>query len=398
VDRSLSLHAAQLAAEAFNGHPSYAVLTMDDIARVAEVDATGQALGVQQSAEWLQKVGNLANAKLLVTGSVGQVGRQTLLTLELVDSATAVVKNRVTQSLTSAGELQTAVPKAVASLMGWHAQTATAFKLPTGQSVSFAVLDLAPNGVTKDVASSLTQVLSVELKRIHGASVISHDDIKAMLQLQEQKSKLGCDDASCLAEIGGALGADKLVVGSIAKIADSYLVALRLLSVRTVKVESRISESFMGGEDQLIRAVRHAGRRLVGVDVTDGGTLALSASEPGASVTVDSRLVGSLPMKPVSGLKPGQHLVRVQKRGHFDWNGSVYVDPGDTTALWIELNPIPLKWYQKWWVWTIMSSVAGGFVLGTFVAATLAAGVGFAGYRFLNEKPPESGSGSVTVR
>src|SRR5688572_28936372 len=77
-----------------------------------------------------------------------------------------------------------------------------------------AVLDLKAVGLEADKAQALQtalgSVLSAETARL-GHQVISMADIAAMLAFEKQRYLLGCDEASCLAEIGGALGVDLML-------------------------------------------------------------------------------------------------------------------------------------------------------------------------------------------
>ena len=204
-----------------------------------------------------------------------------------------------------------------------------------------------------------------------------------MLNLEGQKQVLGCDsDTSCLAEIGGALGVDKLVVGQVGKLADNFIISLRLISPTTAKVDNRISENFVGTEATLIPAIRTAGRKLLGIDSKDPGSLGVSSSESQATVFLDGKEYGSLPMPPIQDLTPGRYNLRVLKEGFNTWNGDVYVNPLDNTAMWIELQAKPAMWYEEWWVWASVGGVVAG--VATTLAITLKAA-------------PTSGSGSAIV-
>ena len=59
-----------------------------------------------------------------------------------------------------------------------------------------------------------------------------------------------------VAEIGGALGVDCLIVGDVGKVAENFMVSLRMLDVNESLVLSRVTESFRGQEEQLLPAVR----------------------------------------------------------------------------------------------------------------------------------------------
>ncbi len=284
------------------------------------------------------------------------------------------------------------MPTVVARLFGVeNIDTRPKFKLTSGQKLSFAVFDLTPSGVSKEAAQNLTQILSAEIKRIEGTSVVSRDDLTAMLNLEQDKTLLGCrDDTGCIVEIGGALGVDKLVVGHVGKLSESYVVSLRMIDPREAQVDSRVTELYQGTEDQLIRAVRQAGRKLLGVGLDAQGTLAVSATEEEAAVYVDEEKRGELPMPPMGQLGAGRHTVRVVKDGFFAWRSEIYVDPGETTAVWARLEERPARWYQQWWVWTLV----GVAVVGSVTTAVLLTRAGETPSEFGSIKP---GDANVTI-
>ncbi|MCK5687854.1 PEGA domain-containing protein, partial [Myxococcota bacterium] len=223
-------------------------------------------------------------------------------------------------------------------------------------------------GVSKEIAQNLTQILSTEVKRVEGTSVIGRDDLLAMIQLDSDKSMLGCDDDSCMAELGGALGVDKLIVGNVGKLAESYVITLRLINARQAVVDNRVTESFKGEEDQLIRAVRHASRKLLGIETEHQGKIVVTSSQEEAKIHIDNEVRGTLPLPPIDKLLPGRHSVRVSKSGFYDWQGDFYVEPNETTVVWSQLKERPAKWYQKWWVW---SAVGGVVAIGATAAVMM---------------------------
>jgi hypothetical protein len=338
------------------------VSTTADVKDRMTLEAARQMMGCGEDSRCMAEASAAMRSDLLLSGSVGAIGNNLLLNLTLLDVRASRPVGRVSETFAGMDELPAVLPGALAALFGWEMeQTAPRFKLPEGKKVSFAVFDLAPSGVPKEVADNLAQILSVEIKRIEGASVISRDDMTAMLRLEQDKAFLGCsDDTSCIAEIGGALGVDKLVVGHVGKIKDSYVVSLRLIDPREARVDSRITESFRGDEDQLIRAVRHAGRKLLGVGSGAVGKLAVSSSEEEAEVFLDDQKHGELPMAPIADLRVGRHTLRVSKGGYFDFYSDVYVDPHETSAVWAQMDERPARWYQTWWFWTIVGTVVAG--------------------------------------
>jgi hypothetical protein len=81
------------------------------------------------------------------------------------------------------------------------------------------VLDLVPNGASRELASAATGMTGTQIDRVCVFKVITADAIRAMLAFDKQKQMLGCSDAGCLSEIGGALGVDYLVSGKVSLLA-----------------------------------------------------------------------------------------------------------------------------------------------------------------------------------
>lgn len=294
---------------------------------------------------------------------------QTVFNLSLVSDAGTVVR-AANRQVDESGDLLALLPAALNELLADETPTAGAakYRRPDAEQLSLAVFDLRALGVPVDLAKSLTQILAAELRQVDHTQVISRTDIVAMLELEAQKRRLDCaDDLQCLAEIGGALGVQKLVVGDVGRLGERSLVALRLIDVRGAVVDQRITEAFLGADDLFSSAVRLAGRRLLGVEAGDPGRLTIAGSEPGADVYLDEQLVGTLPLPPVEELAAGRHTLRVQREGFLDWRSDVYIEPGTGNAAWAALSERPAPWYRRWWVWAIAGGVVAGITIGLVV-------------------------------
>jgi hypothetical protein len=114
------------------------------------------------------------------------------------------------------------------------------------------------------------------------SEVIGQNDIDAMLGLERQKELLGCeDDMVCIAEIGGALGVDLLVVMRVAQIGSDWVLTSKVINIRDVRVETRSSDMVSGDVKALLKAVPQIVGRLFGHDGVDGA-LPSSPSESAA--------------------------------------------------------------------------------------------------------------------
>lgn len=359
------------------------VVTPKDIQSVVEVEKTRQLLGCQDDLACIAQLTAASDTDLVVSGSVGLVGRSNVLSLVLIDAKRAEPISRASESGTLQ-ELSVRAGEVASRLFGAKEEgKRPAFRLNQGQKMSFAVLDLEPAGVDPAAAKNLTQVLGVEIKRVEGATVISRDDLEAIIQKDKLDQLLGKDcDTACVAEIGGALGVDRLVVGTVGKLNGTYTIALRLIDPLRVVVDNRVTEAFQGPEEQLLRAVRQAARQLLGVLDPGAGSIAVSSPQTEAEVWVDSKLLGVLPMPPTDNFTSGRHAIRVSREGFLDWHSEIYVDPNETSAVYADLVEAPQAWYEHWWVWAI----AGTVVVGAGTAAILA-----------TQSSPETGRGVVTI-
>jgi len=134
---------------------------------------------------------------------------------------------------------------------------------PTSARPKLAILELrAGDGLSPKAAQTLTAIAVADAVRA-GFDVVSQADISAMLAFQKQRQMLGCTDDGCLAELGGALGADYLVSGDVARIGSRDHVALALLDARKAKVVGRSAGFSDAGDDTLAMAVQVRFRALL---------------------------------------------------------------------------------------------------------------------------------------
>ncbi len=121
------------------------------------------------------------------------------------------------------------------------------------QQHSVAVMGLKASGdVDQAMVRSMEDLLSNEIRAMGGLRVISRSDIIGLLNLEKQKRLMGCANDQCLAEIGGALGVDWMLTGTISDFGDTILVNLKLLDVRDVRVIASSSRKATGGKSGLV--------------------------------------------------------------------------------------------------------------------------------------------------
>jgi len=121
----------------------------------------------------------------------------------------------------------------------------------SGRAVKVAVLPLsALGGVAKETAQLLGDALAGELRKRPGVSVLTQGDISALLGVEKTRQMLGCTESGCMAEIGGALGADRIVHGSIGKVGGTLVVNLSALDARRSTATASVSERLHDADEE----------------------------------------------------------------------------------------------------------------------------------------------------
>lgn len=186
---------------------------------------------------------------------------------ELCPDGVASVTNETTfpnflgQLLTSFGAL------AVLNAPLWEPTTVSVVCARSSPRVAVRVVLLplaALGGVPEDTARLLGEALAGELRRKAGVSVITPADVSALLGVERTRQVLGCTDAGCMAELGGALGADRVIQGSLGRVGDSVVLNLVALDPRKARAIASASERLRAGDDDaLLDALPRVADRLL---------------------------------------------------------------------------------------------------------------------------------------
>jgi len=120
-------------------------------------------------------------------------------------------------------------------------------------------LPLVDDGAGPELTNTATSLTAVSLSRVPGLNVLSGDDVSAAADVEAQRQMLGCSEASCLAEIAAALGADRMVHGRVGRLGETVVITLSLFDVRSSSALGREvvqSKDVSSLPDDIDRAVR----------------------------------------------------------------------------------------------------------------------------------------------
>ena len=141
--------------------------------------------------------------------------------------------------------------------MSWPLVLSVLILAGPGEEPGIAVTDLkAIHGIENSLAEALNEILLASLKESgRFESVLGGSDIRAMVSLEQHKASLGCDDTSCLAQLGGALGVPLLAKSTLSKVGGHFVLTLKILAVDEASVKVRLVKT-VTEESALIGALQ----------------------------------------------------------------------------------------------------------------------------------------------
>lgn len=141
--------------------------------------------------------------------------------------------------------------------MAASAEAATSSESPERRRpLRIAVYRFDAAGLPDNVVTLAEQAMVAELRKLQRSSVLSFDEIEAMLDLEAEKQLMGCDAGSCLAEIAEALGADALVTGSLVAVDTTVQVAWKRIEPASASVTQTYTNTLQsGGGEEVLAAV-----------------------------------------------------------------------------------------------------------------------------------------------
>jgi len=201
-----------------------------------------------------------------------------------------------------------------------------------------ALIPLHPLGVPPELVRALQVTLRNELTALPEARLASEKELAEQL-----KREPDCDaKIACAALAASRAGARELIMGTASQLGDAYMIDLKLLDARSANELRRSTHPVSGSPDALIDTLREAVVQLLAPSRFVGAMKIEVPGVAGAMLFVDGKQVGATPLaKPIEGLAPGPHTVRVVAEGKAA-ETSAFVDVrfGQITNARIELKPL----------------------------------------------------------
>lgn len=105
--------------------------------------------------------------------------------------------------------------------------------------VKIAVMPMKAQRVEQTTVTILDDLLVARIDLLGDYSVITPDDIASVLNLEALKTTLDCSSVTCMAELGGSLGVEELIRGTVSQLGSKLILNLVRLKTRDAEIVKR---------------------------------------------------------------------------------------------------------------------------------------------------------------
>jgi hypothetical protein len=180
----------------------------------------------------------------------------------------------------------------------------------------------------------------VQAAQAQGRGVMGPEELARTLGENVYAQLQACrGDPACIGALRLPLRADRLVVGSLDRDDQSYLVRLRLLEMPSGRVVAELDRAVRIATRRLGPEVRTALPSFLRGQAPRSGSLELSANVDGAQLEVDGAPAGVTPIR--LSLSPGRHEISLEKSGYLAARRWVSVEAGKVTHEEVRLLRMP---------------------------------------------------------
>jgi TolB-like protein len=125
----------------------------------------------------------------------------------------------------------------------------------SGSKETISVYGLKSIGIPEILASSLQEHLESNLIKYDKYSVLSRNDIEIILKENNYRQANFRSQEDCVIKVGHIVGVDKVVTGTISKVGSTYNLVLKLIDIKTTKIEASANNKYSGSIDSLLNVV-----------------------------------------------------------------------------------------------------------------------------------------------
>lgn len=179
---------------------------------------------------------------------------------------------------------------------------------PARKPLTAAVLDLQARGVKKEDAQVLTDRFRVELFLGKGFRLLEREKMAEILKEQAFQKSGACEQSECAVEVGKLLGVNRMIIGSVSHIGETWTVMARVIDVGTGEIVQTAVLDRKGPIDELLQpGMQELAEKL--------GTAQQDAEATSPAVADTGRKTAGPKPKPGTSVIPMGEISRSLKQG-----------------------------------------------------------------------------------
>ena len=235
----------------------------------------------------------------------------------------------------------------------------------TDKTYGIAVMRLKGIGIAETEAEALTETLYTGISQIiltQGAKLTEKYSLLERSQMdkildQFQLQDLGCTDEKCAVEFGKILAVERIIIGSIGLVGETYNITGRIVDVESSKVIRSVSRRHEGKIDGVLDLMPLIGQELLtGVrppepvrpaqritpptaGAPENSYLSIEGTPAGADARLNGQSIGQTPVQ-FYALAPGRYTVTVAVAEHEEFTREVVIEPGKRHRLSYALSAV----------------------------------------------------------
>lgn len=219
--------------------------------------------------ECAAEVGQLLGAQYMISGSIGKLDQTFIVDVKLVSVTTGAAERTKTASFTGpiAG-LITEMEILAWEISGLKAPQSLLMKRTGSQkvtSMTVAVLDFSPRGISELEAQTLTDRFATEINKTGAAILVDRNVVNEVMQ-EQGYTQAECSSEECAAEVGAMLGVQFMISGSLGKLGETYTIDAKMFEVATGAAEKTINTTYAGKVDGLITEIEILAWEMMGLN------------------------------------------------------------------------------------------------------------------------------------
>jgi curli biogenesis system outer membrane secretion channel CsgG len=118
-------------------------------------------------------------------------------------------------------------------------------------SAHVAVMRFESGGADSAVSLVITDIFTNQIQANGKFRVMERSQMNKILNEQGFQGSGACNSTECAVEIGRLLSIDKMFIGSIGKLGESWFINIRMINVQTGEIISTLSKKIIGEVDNL---------------------------------------------------------------------------------------------------------------------------------------------------